>query len=148
MTLKWFYCSYLFRYNYYCRSEGDVIGSVWLALFILFFLLCVVNVPLCLQCCFMLMFILKSVIWFTKFLSILLHGLLDVVRDDPTNNVPDNIFSKLGMQLHRRDHHPLGILKNAIYEYFDTNYSNKFNKFDDLSPIVSVKEVLQNTWKN
>ncbi|KAK7340902.1 hypothetical protein VNO77_21619 [Canavalia gladiata] len=65
----------------------------------------------------------------------------DVVRDDPTNNVPDNIFSKLGVQLHRRDQHPLGILKNAIYEYFDTNYSNKFNKFDDLCPIVSVKEV-------
>ncbi|XP_016198928.1 phenylalanine--tRNA ligase, chloroplastic/mitochondrial [Arachis ipaensis] len=64
----------------------------------------------------------------------------DVVRDDPTNNVPDNIFSKLGVQLHRRDQHPLGILKNAIYEYFDTNYSNKYNKFDDLSPIVSVKE--------
>ncbi|XP_038883400.1 phenylalanine--tRNA ligase, chloroplastic/mitochondrial [Benincasa hispida] len=64
----------------------------------------------------------------------------DVVRDDPTNNVPDNIFSKLGMQLHRRDNHPLGILKNEIYKYFDINYSNKFNKFDDLSPIVSVKE--------
>ncbi|CAK8542680.1 unnamed protein product [Lathyrus sativus] len=64
----------------------------------------------------------------------------DVVRDDPTNNVPDNIFSKLGMQLHRRDQHPLGILKNAIYEYFDTNYSNKFNKFDNLCPIVSLKQ--------
>lgn len=63
------------------------------------------------------------------------------MKDDPTNNVPDNIFSKLGMQLHRRDNHPLGILKNEIYNYFDTNYSNKFNKFDDLSPIVSVKEV-------
>ncbi|CAI8613436.1 unnamed protein product [Vicia faba] len=64
----------------------------------------------------------------------------DVVRDDPTNNVPDNIFSKLGMQLHRRDQHPLGILKNAIYEYFDTNYSNKFNKFDNLCPIVTLKQ--------
>ncbi|KAH1200377.1 Phenylalanine--tRNA ligase, chloroplastic/mitochondrial [Glycine max] len=64
----------------------------------------------------------------------------DVVRDDPTNNVPDNIFSKLGVHLHRRDQHPLGILKNAIYEYFDTHYSNKFNKFDDLCPIVSVKQ--------
>ncbi|KAI9089722.1 hypothetical protein K1719_029015 [Acacia pycnantha] len=64
----------------------------------------------------------------------------DVVRDDPTNNVPDTIFSKLGLQLHRRDQHPLGILKNAIYDYFDSNYANKFNKFDDLCPIVSVKE--------
>ncbi|PRQ45078.1 putative phenylalanine--tRNA ligase [Rosa chinensis] len=64
----------------------------------------------------------------------------DVLRDDPTNNVPDTIFAKLGMQLHRRDQHPLGILKNAIYEYFDTNYSNTFDKFDDLCPLVSVKE--------
>ncbi|KAJ0042260.1 hypothetical protein Pint_18442 [Pistacia integerrima] len=64
----------------------------------------------------------------------------DVVRDDPTNNVPDSIFSKLGMQLHRRNQHPIGILKNAIYEYFDTNYPNKFDKFDDLCPIVSVKQ--------
>jgi phenylalanyl-tRNA synthetase alpha chain len=64
-----------------------------------------------------------------------------VVRDDPTNNVPDIIFSRLGMQLHRRDQHPLGILKNAIFEYFDTSYSNKFDKFDDLCPIVSVKQV-------
>ncbi|KAL2926574.1 Phenylalanine--tRNA ligase chloroplastic/mitochondrial [Bienertia sinuspersici] len=63
----------------------------------------------------------------------------DVVRDDPTNNVPDTIFTKLGMQLHKRDQHPLGILKNAIHEYFDANYSNKFEKIDDLCPIVSVK---------
>ena len=64
-----------------------------------------------------------------------------MVRDDPTNNVPDAIFTKLGMQLHRRDQHPLGILKNAIYDYFDKTYSNKFEKFDDLCPIVSVKAV-------
>lgn len=70
-------------------------------------------------------------------------GFVDVVRDDPTNNVPDTIFAKLGMQLHRRDRHPIGILKNAIYEYFDTNYSNKFDKFDDLCPLVSLKQVGQ-----
>ena len=64
-----------------------------------------------------------------------------MVREDPTNNVPDSIFTKLGMQLHRRPTHPLGILKNAIFDYFDTNYPNKFDKFDDLCPIVSAKEV-------
>ncbi|CDP11297.1 unnamed protein product [Coffea canephora] len=64
----------------------------------------------------------------------------EIVRDDPTNNVPDTIFSKLGMQLHRRDQHPIGIVKNVIYDYFDTNYPNKFDKFDDLFPIVSVKQ--------
>lgn len=65
----------------------------------------------------------------------------DVVRDEPTNNIPDTIFAKLGMQLHRRSQHPIGILKNAIHDYFDSNYTNKFEKFDDLSPIVSTKEV-------
>ncbi|CAA3020757.1 Hypothetical predicted protein [Olea europaea subsp. europaea] len=37
-----------------------------------------------------------------------------------------------------RDQHPLGILKNAIYDYFDGNHPNKFDKFDDLYPIVST----------
>lgn len=70
------------------------------------------------------------------------------MRDDPTNNVPDSIFSKLGMQLHRRDQHPIGILKNAIYEYFDNTYSNKFDKFDDLCPLVSVKKVCSHPYGN
>lgn len=74
--------------------------------------------------------------WFNK-----LDENSDVVRDDPANNVPDGIFRKLGMQLHKRNQHPLGILKNAIYDYFDSNYSNNFEKFDDLRPIVSVKAV-------
>ncbi|CAL5370740.1 unnamed protein product [Camellia sinensis] len=65
----------------------------------------------------------------------------DVVRDYSTNNVPDSIVIKLGMRLHRRDQHPIGILKNAIYSYFDTMYSNKLDKFDDLCPIVSVKQL-------
>ncbi|KAI4341892.1 hypothetical protein MLD38_026563 [Melastoma candidum] len=64
----------------------------------------------------------------------------EVVRDEPTNNVPDTIFTKIGLQLHRRNQHPIGILKNAIYEYFDSSYENKFEKFDDLCPIVSVKQ--------
>lgn len=70
-----------------------------------------------------------------------MFGSTEIVRDDPTNNVPDTIFSKLGMQLHSRDHHPIGILKNAIYDYFDTNYPKKFDKFDNLFPVVSVKQV-------
>lgn len=65
-----------------------------------------------------------------------------MVRDgDPTNNVPDSIFGKLGMQLHRRENHPLGILKDAIYGYFDAKFEGKFVKFDDLCPIVTVKQV-------
>ena len=64
---------------------------------------------------------------------------VDVVKeDDPTNNVPDTIFSKISLQLHRRDNHPLGILKNTIYNYFDKNFTGQF---DDLCPLVSVKQV-------
>ncbi|GJX87068.1 ALP1-like protein [Tanacetum coccineum] len=73
----------------------------------------------------------------SEFVSVI--GDTDVVKDEPTNNVPDLIFTKLGLQLHRSDNHPLGILKNAIYEYFDTNYNNQFQKFDDLCPIVTTK---------
>eukprot|EP00249_Psilotum_nudum_P012048 c23555_g1_i1 orf=51-1466(+) len=63
-----------------------------------------------------------------------------VKENDPTNNVPDSVFAKIGLQLHRRDDHPLGILKNEIYKYFDERFSGLFDKFDDLGPIVSVKE--------
>ena len=62
-------------------------------------------------------------------------------EDDPTNNVSDTIFSKIGLQLHRREDHPLGILKDAIYEYFDKNMGTKYEKFDDFLPIVSTKAV-------
>lgn len=60
-------------------------------------------------------------------------------EDDPTNNVPDSVFSKIGMQLHTRENHPLGILRNAIYTYFDEAFPETFKKFDTLSPVVSVK---------
>lgn len=64
----------------------------------------------------------------------------EVVReDDPTNNVSDPVFSKIGLQLHNRGNHPLGILKNAIYSYFDEKFPDVYKKFDTLSPIVSVK---------
>eukprot|EP00850_Spirogloea_muscicola_P001547 SM000005S17344 [mRNA] locus=s5:1509270:1512551:- [translate_table: standard] len=64
----------------------------------------------------------------------------EVVREeDPANNVSDTIFSKIGMQLHHREDHPLAILKNEIYRYFDEAFPGKYLKFDNLSPLVSVK---------
>lgn len=94
------------------------------------------------QCCFMSIFLLKHILWFMKFLLFVLLGFSDAIRDDPTNNVPDNIFSKLGTQLYMRD------IEECNIHYFDTNYSIKFNKFDNHCPIVSVKQVLNNTSKN
>ena len=65
-----------------------------------------------------------------------------VVKDgDPSNNVPDSIFSKMGFFLHRRDDHPLGILKNEIYKYFDEKSPGLYQKLDNISPIVSAKAV-------
>lgn len=50
------------------------------------------------------------------------------MKDDPTNNVPDSIFSKLGF--HRRN--------NAMFSCFD---AKNYAKFDNLCPLVSVKAV-------
>ena len=65
----------------------------------------------------------------------------DVITDHPYNNVPENVFKKLGVNLHRRPDHPLGILKDAIYSYFDQHYPGTYQKFDDLYPVVSTKAV-------
>lgn len=64
----------------------------------------------------------------------------EVVKEgDPTNNISDAIFAKIGVQLHRRDDHPLGIIKNVIYDFFDKQYPGLYQKFDDLHPIVSAE---------
>ncbi|CAI7781142.1 unnamed protein product [Closterium sp. NIES-54] len=63
----------------------------------------------------------------------------DVVReDDPTNNVPDTIFAKIGARLHTRADHPLSIIRSEIHQYFDSAYDNSFLKFDHLAPIVAT----------
>ncbi|ABO94495.1 phenylalanine-tRNA synthetase, probable [Ostreococcus lucimarinus CCE9901] len=65
----------------------------------------------------------------------------DVLIACPDNNVTEYIFEKIGVDLHRRPEHPLGILKNAIMDYFDETYGkNAFRMFDDLHPIVSSYE--------
>jgi hypothetical protein len=62
-----------------------------------------------------------------------------VMIADPHNNVSENIYNKLGVNLHRQKSHPLGTIREAIYEYFDKQHKDSFNKFDDLLPIVSVQ---------
>ncbi|GJP83609.1 hypothetical protein CLOP_g13741 [Closterium sp. NIES-67] len=63
----------------------------------------------------------------------------DVVREnDPTNNVPDTIFSKIGARLHTRADHPLSIIRSEIHQYFDSAYANAFLKFDHLAPVVAT----------
>lgn len=60
-----------------------------------------------------------------------------VITDNPSNNITDNIFQKIGVNLHRQPNHPICIIKTAIYDYFDQNQPG-FNKFDDLNPLVST----------
>jgi hypothetical protein len=61
-----------------------------------------------------------------------------VITGDPANNVSDYIYSKMGVNLHQQTGHPIGIIKQAIYDYFDKQHPGVFKKFDDLYPIVST----------
>jgi len=64
-----------------------------------------------------------------------------VLTDHPFNNVPDSVFQKMGMNLHQRPDHPLCILKDAIYAYFEQRSPGTFKSFDSLYPVVSAKAV-------
>ena len=64
----------------------------------------------------------------------------DIVQpDNEENNVTDNIFSKIGVNLHQRESHPLGILKEKINEYFRDVVKEEFENVDDLEPVVSTE---------
>jgi phenylalanyl-tRNA synthetase alpha chain len=62
----------------------------------------------------------------------------DVIKDDAANNVPDSIYEKIGINLHMKSSHPIGIIKEAIYRYFESRHPGLFNTFDDLVPVVST----------
>ena len=76
-----------------------------------------------------------------------LCGTSDVVRDDPTNNVSDVIFEKIGRGLHLRPEHPLGIIRSEIHKYFDSLADAEFLKFDDLLPVVATVNVSANRFE-
>lgn len=63
----------------------------------------------------------------------------DVIKTDPNNNVPDYIFEKMNVNLHRREGHPICTIKQAIYQYFEAKAPGKFKTFDDLFPVVSTQ---------
>jgi len=59
----------------------------------------------------------------------------DVITSDPANNIGDYIYDKLGANLHLQKNHPIGIIKQAIYDYFEAKQPAgkqpvKFTKFD------------------
>ena len=61
-----------------------------------------------------------------------------MITGQPGNNVTDNIFAKIGQNLHRQPDHPLCIIKSAIYQFMDQQGDTNYNTFDDLYPIVST----------
>ena len=66
---------------------------------------------------------------------------VEVITDDPFNNVTENIFAKIGANLHRRPDHPICIIKEAIYSFFDERHPGVFSKLDDLHPVVTAASV-------
>lgn len=55
------------------------------------------------------------------------------------SNIPDSIKQKIGKKLHNKSGHPIKIVKDHIYKYFDSlNY--KFDKFDDFDPKTSIED--------
>lgn len=78
------------------------------------------------------------------------HG-LDL--SDPFCNVSEHIASRVGVNLHHRQHHPLCTIKGMIHEYWNTRAANaakndtnatpessKFLLFEDLPPVVHVQQ--------
>lgn len=51
-----------------------------------------------------------------------------------SSNIPPSIESKIGAALHNKSGHPIKIIKNLIYDYFNT-----FDHFDNLKCQVKVK---------
>lgn len=59
------------------------------------------------------------------------------------SNIPDSISQKIGKNIHRQDGHPLSLLKNCIFDYFnqvENRDGTKFHCVDNLSPYTSTIE--------
>ena len=70
-----------------------------------------------------------------------LELLAEVITEHPFNNVTDSIFQKIGVNLHQQAGHPIGMIKGAIYDFFDTRHPDAFKKFDNLQPLVTAQAV-------
>jgi phenylalanyl-tRNA synthetase alpha chain len=56
-----------------------------------------------------------------------------------SSNIPQSIKTKIGIALHNKTGHPIKIVKDLIYKYFD-GLDKKFDKFDDLKCQVKVAD--------
>ena len=57
-----------------------------------------------------------------------------------SSNVPNNILKRMNQNFHNTPSHPLCLIKQKIYYFFDTILKKKFTKFDDLPDTVSVQD--------
>jgi phenylalanyl-tRNA synthetase alpha chain len=64
------------------------------------------------------------------------------VNKDPFGNIPPSILSKIGCNLHLLPNHPIQLMKNDIYAYFNT--IGNYIKHDTLSPVVSTIDNFDN----
>ena len=66
-------------------------------------------------------------------------------RTDSMTNVTPRILSKLGKNLHNKEHHPLNLIHQRIKNHFYSRYQNRlgnprFTMFDNLKPVVTVHQ--------
>lgn len=55
-------------------------------------------------------------------------------------NLTPRIINNLGNHKHRIPNHPIEIIKNEIYKFFDSQTGITFAKFEDLNPVVTVEQ--------
>lgn len=65
-------------------------------------------------------------------------SLLGHPLDHPDCNVTTNIASRVGINLHQQDKHPLFTIKKVIETYWKKRDSD-FQTFDDLHPVVTTQ---------
>lgn len=61
-------------------------------------------------------------------------------HENEYSNIPKGVKELIGKNLYNISNHPIEIVKRAVFTYFDSLKNYKFNKFEHLSPIVTVKQ--------
>lgn len=65
--------------------------------------------------------------------------ILNLVKSD-YSNITTSIQKKIGINLYNKKDHPIEIVKNFIYTYFDSCNIPNLSKFDEFTPYVSVED--------
>ena len=60
-------------------------------------------------------------------------------HDGRPQNIPANVWQRIGANLHQRPDHPIGILKSLVENVMRGRTGDNFEIYDDFSPVCSVK---------